>query len=396
MSDTTETQVMEQTAVETEGSADVVEENDFAFDTSALEAAIRSDRTAAGEPETTGEGGDGGDDEPEQSGLKNTEEQKAVEDEFGEAPGPSEKSKSGWAKLKEAKKAVELERDTFKGELESLKSELERLKSEPRTAQNSEDIAAIRAELESTKKKAEEYESRVALLDVESTDEYQQNIAIPLRNAEETIQQYVSAYELNLEDIAKAAMAQSPLERNKLLAEIVGGMNDFDKLEFKKVVDDARLLWQRQIQVRENAKESLKYVEEQRKLAAEAENKKLRETYNAEADSVWGSLTKRLPWLSEDKAVAERLNNDARNIDIGTLTPKEKAFAAYASVALPSVIERYEKQISELSKELGTYKERVTKTNSAQPATKTGAPVREVEEEKSFEEGLKNPAFWRS
>jgi hypothetical protein len=182
---------MSDTATETEAPESTVEtqvapsNQSASFNPSEFESALfGGSDDFSGDGESTGEGGespDGGDgNEPPAPTLKSTEEQKAIEDEFGEAPGKSEKSQSGWAKLKEAKKLVETERDTFKGELDTLKAELERLKAEPRTQQNSEEINTIRAELEANRKKAEEYEKRVALIDVEQTDEFQQNIAIPL------------------------------------------------------------------------------------------------------------------------------------------------------------------------------------------------------------------------
>src|SRR6478752_4248733 len=166
----------------------------------------------------------------------------------------SEASKIGWKELKKAKRAVEEERDKLRQELEDAK------KNSPAKAED----ADLRKQYEELKKQATEYERHLALVNVEQTKEYQENIAQPLALAESTIQEYVQAYSLNLDSVVQAVMKPSVVERNKALAEITADMNEYDKFSFAKVLEDARSLYGRAQDVKAKAKESLDYVSQQR------------------------------------------------------------------------------------------------------------------------------------
>jgi hypothetical protein len=290
----------------------------------------------------------------------------------------SAKTKADWKSLKAVKKQIEQERDELRKELESLKSQ-------PKTAANDEEIARVRQELEQYKTQVAEYDQRMALVDVKQSREYQENIAKPLANAESIIQAFATKYELSIPDIAKAAMQPNILERNALLAEMVVGMNDFDKFEFKKVVDEAQQLFTRAQMVEQNAQASRKYAEEQWRKQQEEQATQQKQAFDSAADKVWQGIAKRMPFISEDAAAAEKLARDARDSDLASATPEIQAYARYASVLLPTVLERFEKQQAKI-KEL---EEAITKRSGATPRAKSGAvPVAPTEEPEDFMAGF--------
>lgn len=292
-----------------------------------------------------------------------TEEKPAVVDDLEDAPkGMTAKNQEGWKTLKSAKREIEKERD-------NLRREIEELKKTPVTPQSSEDVATAKQELETARAQLAEYDRNMALVNVEKTREYQENIAAPLANAENMIQAFATKYELSIPEIAQAAMNPNMLERNQALADMVGGMNDFDKFEFKKVVDEAQSLFQRSQSVKQNAVESLKFVESQRQVEQSKTAAKQQEAANAAADMVWESFSKKLPFLQDDPKLASQLNKDAREADIVSATPEIQKYASYAGVVLPKVMEKYNSAVQTIAK----LEAALAKRSSASPQARSGS-----------------------
>jgi hypothetical protein len=292
-----------------------------------------------------------------------TEEKPAVVDDLEDAPkGMTAKNQEGWKTLKSAKREIEKERD-------NLRKEIEELKKTPVAPQSSEDVATAKQELETARAQLAEYDRNMALVNVEKTREYQENIAAPLANAENMIQAFATKYELSIPEIAQAAMNPNMLERNQALADMVGGMNDFDKFEFKKVVDEAQSLFQRSQSVKQNAVESLKFVESQRQVEQSKTAAKQQEAANAAADMVWESFSKKLPFLQDDPKLASQLNKDAREADIISATPEIQKYASYAGVVLPKVMEKYNNAVQTIAK----LEAALAKRSSASPQARSGS-----------------------
>lgn len=284
-------------------------------------------------------------------------------DDLEDAPkGMTAKSQEGWKTLKSAKREIEKERDL-------LRKEIEELKKTPAVPQSAEEIATAKQELEAARAQLAEYDRNMALVNVEKTREYQENIAVPLANAESMIQAFATKYELSIPEIAQAAMNPNILERNQALADMVGGMNDFDKFEFKKVVDEAQSLFQRSQSVKQNAVESLKFVESQRQAEQSKTAAKQQEAANAAADMVWDSFSKKMPFLQEDPKLASQLNKDAREADILSASPEIQKYASYAGVVLPKVMEKYNSAVQTIAK----LEAALAKRSSASPQARSGS-----------------------
>lgn len=311
--------------------------------------------------------------------LAAEETKPAADADLEDAPkGMSAKNQEGWKTLKTAKREIEKERD-------NLRKEIEELKKTPATPQSSEEIATAKKELEEARAQLAEYDRNMALVNVEKTREYQENIATPLANAENMIQAFATKYELSIPEIAQAAMNPNMLERNQALADMVGGMNDFDKYEFKKVVDEAQSLFQRSQSVKQNAVESLKYVESQRQAEQAKAASKQQEAANAAADMVWENFSKKLPFLKDDPKLASQLDKDAREADIVSASPEIQKYASYAGVVLPKVMEKYNNAMQEIN----TLKAALAKRSSAAPQARSGSiPVTKGNVADDFMSGL--------
>jgi hypothetical protein len=276
-----------------------------------------------------------------------------TDDDLSDAPaGLSEKNKVGWKELKSLKKQVEQERDRLKAELETVKS------------QPPAEVEATRAELEQARQQLEEYESRMAMVNVEQSREYQESIAKPLAAAESMIQEYAKAYELDIPQIAAAAMQTNILERNKMLSEMTAGMNDFDKLEFKNLVDNAQTLFARSQQAKANAQESLAYIEQQRDRENQKAQQQYQQAQKEAATHVRESLTKRLPFLAE----TPQLFADAEGADLMSAAPDVQEYAKHAAVLLPTLLEKFNAQ----NKRIAELEASITKRSSGGPRARSG------------------------
>jgi len=337
--------------------------------------------TPTGEVETQTEEESGSEETGTEESGNETESEDIDTDndpDFEDAPPIRDKAnKIGWKELKKRKAAAEKERD-------DLKAEIAKLRASPPSAANTADIEALRAELDMSKTQLADYDKKMALLDVEQSREYRTNIAEPLQRAEELIQSFAEKYQIDVRDIAKAATTPNVLDRNQLLSEIVGGMNDFDKYEFKRVVDEAKTLYDRSIQVKKQAQESKKYLDEARSKEEAAQREKRREEALKVADSVWEGLQSKLPFLKDGDGEVSRLVSEVKDADLAEAPLEAQAYARYAAVLLPNLASRLEAQ----AKELDALKKSLVKRGAVNPSVGSGSVARTTKDSKSFMDGL--------
>lgn len=347
---------------------------DSGFMAGLFEAAGQQPEPGAGE-ETPGETPPV---EPEENEPEVAPIDTSKDPDFADAPPiRNEANKIGWKELKRLKAAAESERD-------SMKAELEKLRSQPPSAANTADIEELRRELEASKNQLADYDQKMALLDVEQSREYRTNIAEPLARAEELIQSFAEKYQIDIREIAKAATTPNVLDRNQLLSEIVGGMNDFDKYEFKRVVDEAKTLYDRSMQVKRQAQESKKYLEESRAKEQAALQQRHREENLRVADTVWSGLQSKLPFLKENGEEFSRLAAEVKETNLADAPLETQAYARYAAVILPGLASKLEAQ----AKEIETLKQSLVKRGAMNPSVRSGSVAGTSKEAQSFMDGL--------
>lgn len=308
------------------------------------------------------------------------EEKQEVDPDIADLPkSVSEKTKVGWKELKNSKRQLEQERDQLKKELESLKKQ-------PPSQQNTEEIEATKQELERYKEQLTQYENRVALLDVTQSEEYRNNIAIPLSEAESTIQEFAQKYELSIPEIAAAAMKTNVLERNALLTDLTAGMNSFDQQEFKSILDKARELYVRSEQVKSNASASLKYLQQKQEQEKAKQLEQTKQQRSEAAKATWETLSKALPKsIAGDEALMKKISNDILSTDIIDAPPQIQAYATQAAVMLPI----FKEQLEAKDKKIAELESAIAKRSGATPKAKSGSiKSKPDEEEKGFMDGL--------
>lgn len=338
---------------------------------SGLDSVINGDESSSSSEETSEETG---------SEEAQVEEKQEVDPDIADLPkSVSEKTKVGWKELKNSKRQLEQERDQLKKELESLKKQ-------PPSQQNTEEIEATKQELERYKDQLTQYENRVALLDVTQSEEYRNNIAIPLSEAESTIQEFAQKYELSIPEIAAAAMKTNVLERNALLTDLTAGMNSFDQQEFKSILDKARELYVRSEQVKSNASASLKYLQQKQEQEKAKQLEQTKQQRSEAAKVTWETLSKALPKsIAGDEALMKKISNDILSTDIIDAPPQIQAYATQAAVMLPI----FKEQLEAKDKKIAELESAIAKRSGAAPKAKSGSiKSKPDEEEKGFMDGL--------
>lgn len=338
---------------------------------SGLDSVINGDESSSSSEETSEETG---------SEEAQVEEKPEVDPDIADLPkSVSEKTKVGWKELKNSKRQLEQERDQLKKELESLKKQ-------PPSQQNTEEIEATKQELERYKEQLTQYENRVALLDVTQSEEYRNNIAIPLSEAESTIQEFAQKYELSIPEIAAAAMKTNVLERNALLTDLTAGMNSFDQQEFKSILDKARELYVRSEQVKSNASASLKYLQQKQEQEKAKQLEQTKQQRSEAAKATWETLSKALPKsIVGDEALMKKISNDILSTDILDAPPQIQAYATQAAVMLPI----FKEQLEAKDKKIAELESAIAKRSGATPKAKSGSiKSKPDEEEKGFMDGL--------
>lgn len=284
-------------------------------------------------------------------------------------------SSDDWNRLRESRnrhRATAEERENLLNEREAEVTEL-RAK------------AARAVELEDKLKVFEEQEKELAIARVESTREYKETIDAPLTAIKDQVEILVESNEGDMEPVYRMLREPDPAKQRTLLKEITSGWDEIDRLDLKKMSEDARTILDKQDAMRANAHAAAK---ERESLAgkAEAEAKELRiKEFSKATTAVVEELRGKVPFvpLMEGETEEDRyasLAQKVSKVDLTTQTPRAQALAVASTFALPQAI----KTIAAKDKEIGELKAALAKSDSSRPSLNPRKAEVEEEGEKDF------------
>jgi len=128
--------------------------------------------------------------------------------------------------------------------------------------------AARAAELEDKLKVFDEQEKELALARVESTVEYKNTIEAPLKAIGEQVEILTTSNEGDVGAVRRMLVEADPAKQRTMLKELTSGWDEIDRLDLKKMAEDARTILDKQDSMRANAHAAAK---EQKELAAQRE-----------------------------------------------------------------------------------------------------------------------------
>ena len=293
------------------------------------------------------------------------------EDEFGDTPPGkgSEAAKKGWTELKKTRDILRTERDEKIAELKARDTELEDLRKK---------VAEL-PELSERAKFAEEAERELAVARVEGTREYKASIEKPLIAIEASAKEIAEANDLKVDDLLDVLSERDPAKRREALRNVLAVMDDVDKPTFNQMVLDTQHLLNKRDEIRENAFNARKELEERTRQDETKAQEKNRKAYESAVDHSFSELKKRIPFVAlEDGETADGVFDSAltktRTIDFDKAPAETKAFAAAAGVLLP----RITKQNVYLQEKVKQLEARIAEGNAGRPSVNgagTQAPV---------------------
>jgi hypothetical protein len=319
--------------------------------------------------------------EEEENPFKTEEkaEKPAVEEEIPEKPG----SKASWDILRASRDRHKAEAEEKAALLQERETEFAELKAK----------AARAAELEDKLKAFDEQEKELALARVESTLEYKNTIEAPLKAIGEQVEILTTSNEGDVGAVRRMLVEADPAKQRALLKEITSGWDEIDRIDLKKMAEDARVILDKQDAMRANSHAAAK---EQKEIAAqrEAEQKEtVRKEYAKATSEAVKSVREKVPFtpLVEGETEDDRysvLSQKVAQVDFDAQTPRAKALAVASTFALPQAIRTIEARDAEIT----SLKEALTKATKDKPSVSPKADTPADEGEKDFFEefGIKD------
>lgn len=212
------------------------------------------------------------------------------------------------------------------------------------------------AEAEGLRQQVEELSSVSAKVKVESSQEYKKKILEPAVAILQESEKIAQAHDLDPEIVQEIIREQDRELQVELINAHLSEMNELEKQDLYRMIFDYKNLGKMRQEMLDKASEKLSQIEaqqlEEQQRLQEEEKKAVQQIQS----SIWDKYKSVIPgFIDENGEVTEdwnKLRNRALSIDFGKAAGKDKAYAAFAGVALPHVIKELnnaKKMLKELS-----------------------------------------------
>jgi len=278
----------------------------------------------------------------------------AIDDDF---PDLDDKAVTPQAKAKWGELKSELKQE--RAAIRAMKEELEQLKT--KSLYDPEEV-------ETLKKRVEDYDKELAVHRIEATKEYKTAITEPLKAIGTAAESLARRYEVDPDNFFDALATTDEAKQQKLLTDIVDGMSDRDRLKVYQMADDTLLLLQKRDDMKARSHEAMQELEIRQKETSERETADRKRVFTTHVDRVFEAFEDKMPFhpITPDEsktAVLAQLKLDALAADVTGAGPDVQAYSAAAGVVLPRLI----KQFRALAAENQTLKSRVSGSTAASP-----------------------------
>lgn len=338
------------------------------------------EKPAEDEPEKPPVAEDEEDENPFDVAEKPDSEKAADDDKEPDKPASSD----DWSRLRESRNRYKAEAAERESLLREKEAEVAELKAK----------AARTAELEEKLKVFDEQEKELAVARVESTREYKETIEAPLKAIGEQVDILATSNEGDVSAVHRMLVEPDPAKQRTMLKEITSGWDEIDRLDLKKMAEDARTILDKQDAMRTNAHAAAKEREQiasQREV--ETKEKSRKEFINATGEVV-KSIREKVPFipLAEGETEDDRYSSLAQKVvqvDFESQTPRAKALAVASTFALPQAV----KTIAAKDKEIAELKEALAKSSKSKPSVtpKADSPTDEGEQDFFDAMGIPQP-----
>lgn len=253
------------------------------------------------------------------------------------------------------------------------------------------DLELKAAEAEGLRQQVEELSSVSAKVKVESSREYKQKVLEPAITILQESEKIATAHDVDPEVVQDIIREQDRELQIDLINAHLSGLNELEKQDLYRMIYEYRGLGKIRQEMLENASAKLSQIEaeqiEQQQRQLEEEKKAVQQIQS----SIWDKYKAVIPGFTNENGDPtedwSKLRNRALSIDFNKAAGKDKAYAAFAGVALPHVIKELnnaKKMLQEL-----TGKE----ANEILRRPKLGQPVAESAEPEDFLTAMRKMKF---
>jgi hypothetical protein len=253
------------------------------------------------------------------------------------------------------------------------------------------DLELKASEAEGLRQQVEELSSVSAKVKVESSREYKQKVLEPAITILQESEKIATAHDVDPEVVQDIIREQDRELQIDLINAHLSGLNELEKQDLYRMIYEYRGLGKIRQEMLENASAKLSQIEaeqiEQQQRQLEEEKKAVQQIQS----SIWDKYKAVIPGFTNENGDPtedwSKLRNRALSIDFSKAAGKDKAYAAFAGVALPHVIKELnnaKKMLQEL-----TGKE----ANEILRRPKLGQPVAESAEPEDFLTAMRKMKF---
>jgi hypothetical protein len=289
--------------------------------------------------------------EPKESG-KTVEEKSPIEEaeEFfndGEKENDGEFNEDSFDKqTEELSKGMDKKAsDKFK----ELRQELKDFKQKQKTVSVPDDVQAKlqelemkAAEAEGLRQQVEELSSVSAKVKVESSKEYKERVLNPAIEILQEADQIAESYQIDSEVIQTIIREQDKEVQAKLIQAHLSELNEVEKQDIYRMIYEYKGLGKVRQEMLDRAEEKLSQIEAQQIAEQQAQYEEDKKAVQSIQSNIWDKYKEVIPGFVDEKGeVTEewtKLRNRSLSIDFNKAAGKDKAYAAFAGVALPHVI----------------------------------------------------------
>jgi hypothetical protein len=247
------------------------------------------------------------------------------------------------------------------------------------------------SEAEGLRQQVEELSSVSAKVKVESSQEYKKKVLEPAVAILQESEKIAAAHEVDAEVVQDIVREQDRELQVELINAHLSGLNELEKQDLYRMIYEYRNLGKLRQDMLDNASTKLSQMEaeqiEQQQRQSEEEKKAVQQIQS----SIWDKYKTVIPGFTNENGESTedwtKLRNRALSIDFNKAAGKDKAYAAFAGVALPHVIKELnnaKKMLQEL-----TGKE----ANEILRRPKLGQPVVESAEPDDFISAMRKMKF---
>lgn len=255
--------------------------------------------------------------------------------------------------------------DTAEARISELEGEIQTLSAQVPDAQKLTDLEA----------KVVAYEKELAVVKVESTDEFRKSVTEPLVAAESELNSICANYQVPEANLRAALNEKDPAKRSALLSDLSANFNRIDVASFDRLTADIKRLESTRTSILSNASERRQQREAQQQAEATKAKAKFSADWKGALDTSFNKLAKELPIFGPTgdatwDAAITKIKADVKNVDIVALPNEQVADALYKQQAFKLVLSL----VTDLHSEKAALEERIARLSGSTPRIGAGDP----------------------